>query len=93
MPGRVHQHSLLPHQHDQDAHAEDGRGKVPELHLRVQVPGQGAGRERHVQGGPRELHQELYILGNHKHDIQLRSQNIEDRRSETATVIVILIKF
>ena len=93
MSGGIHQHSLLPHQHHQDAHAEDGGWKVPELHLRVWVSDQGARLERHVPRRTRELHQELHVLGDHKHDIQLRSQNIEDRRSETATVIVILIKF
>ena len=69
--GSLHINDILPSEHDQDSHAEDPGWGVPELPQCVPAPVEGARSLGNVQGGARELHPLLHVLGNHKHELLL----------------------
>ena len=61
----LHIHNILPSEHDQDSHAENPGWRVSELPQRIPPPVEGARCLGDVQGGARELHPLLHVLGNH----------------------------
>ena len=71
MLGSLHIHNILSSEHDQDSHAENPGWRVSELPQRFPAPVEGARGVGDVQGGARELHPILHVLGDHKHELLL----------------------
>ena len=67
--GSLHFNAILPSEHNKDSHAEDSGWRVSELPQRFLPLVERARRLGDVQGGARQLHALLHVLGNHKHEL------------------------